>query len=1356
MKFTPFIVAFSFALAASAQNNQRDWSSEMQNPQSNFVELTTTFQQDWNGVEITPGCGWKPFKRWEWLMSKRLDANGQLPQSQDIVRAWRDYNDYAGIRSPQGDWQQLGPIIDGITTRDDIPGVGRMNFIAFHPQDENILFAGAPAGGLWRSYDAGNSWICNTDNFPTLGVSAIAFDPINSGVVYIGTGDRDAGDAPGMGVMKSTDGGETWEFSNAGIENKTVNDIIVDPVNSDIILIGTNAGLFRSTDAGASWTEVSTNTVAYKDLDMKPGDSQTMYATGQGRFYRSADNGVNWEFINEGIQPGTRYVIATTPANPELVYVLSTSTYEFRAFFRSLDSGQNFEEMSDQPNIMGWAANGDGDGGQAWYDLCIAADYDNPDVVYVGGVRMKKSTDAGVTWQDINNDYLHVDHHHCAISPHNHDLYLANDGGLYHYENNEVWNDISNGVVTGQIYKLGQSMHTSYKVLSGFQDNGTMEYRGAQWFDVGGGDGFECFYDPTDEDWRYGSIYYGNIYRTSNDFTNQRICGYDELGIDEDGGWVTPFQLASHDENTMFVGLKNVWRSRNIKHPDKDEIVWERISWNLGSNNNSNMTCVEHSAADTNLLYGSEGSRKFFRCSNILAPLEEVVWEDLSNSLPWFSVPVNDIETHPTDSSIVWIAFNNNIYQSDDRGENWTDISANLPDININSIVYDLYSDGGLYLGCDIGIYYKDSSMDEWLPFNSGFPVSARVTELDIYYGNGISDSRIRAATYGRGVWESDLYDSETHHFPSVANLSIPGGNNESFEDFEVQLVFYKNLGGVPVNGLEIGDIQIDNGIINAISGGPLSYTLSISPLNFGEIQVYVPDSVVTDEFTLYNFDSDTLSLIYSPVPEPFGWEGPGGVGFFNEMSLWMRSDREVYDELLGETLQTDSVATEWWADISGNSVGATLQNEGTAPVYRIGEDGISGLPAIQFDGISQYFEADDVPVSRDMAVFSVMQADSTAFNEHGWFASSREDNGFILHPWHNSQNFSAIIYDNDDDEHMGGNMYAGEFGKPHVYGMVYYDNGVNQQIASLVDAESEWRTRNVNRDDSDNIDIRYGRDFDDRWGRGLMAETFMYRKRMFESQRTIVHNYLGARYQIDQGGLDKFHLDSIYRYELAGIGKVSEIDFHADAKGLSKIRISEPSDLDNNEYLMIAENGQPVFWVDELYPVLSPRILTQWGFEATGAPGQIRVRFYDETNALDNISQPGLIVGNAVEFEAGMEYDFFPLSESEEGIWEANVVFNGTGSFTIGTAPTVAVSEVLDENDFIIYPNPSVESCVIRFPDSKSKFIRVIDSRGVICLELRCNGPEQTITTANLPSGVYQISVLSGNKIQTKKLVVR
>jgi hypothetical protein len=85
-----------------------------------------------------------------------------------------------------------------------------------------------------------------------------------------------------------------------------------------------------------------------------------------------------------------------------------------------------------------------------------------------------------------------------------------------------------------------------------------------------------------------------------------------------------------------------------------------------------------------------------------------------------------------------------------------------------------------------------------------------------------------------------------------------------------------------------------------------------------------------------------------------------------------------------------------------------------------------------------------------------------------------------------------------------------------------------------------------------------------------------------------------------------------------------------------------------------------------------------------------------------------------------------------------------------------VAVSEVLDENDFIIYPNPSVESCVIRFPDSKSKFIRVIDSRGVICLELRCNGPEQTITTANLPSGVYQISVLSGNKIQTKKLVVR
>ena len=125
------------------------------------------------------------------------------------------------------------------------------------------------------------------------------------------------------------------------------------------------------------------------------------------------------------------------------MYVLSTGTYEYRAFYKSTDSGVNFEEMSDAPNIMGWSASGDGEGGQAWYDLCLEADPVVVDRVYAGGIRMKRSDDAGVTWLDIQDSYLHVDQHDLTANPHTNEIWLANDGGIYRYANNQQWEDRS-------------------------------------------------------------------------------------------------------------------------------------------------------------------------------------------------------------------------------------------------------------------------------------------------------------------------------------------------------------------------------------------------------------------------------------------------------------------------------------------------------------------------------------------------------------------------------------------------------------------------------------------------------------------------------------------------------------------------------------------------------------------------------------------------------------------------------------------------------------------------------------------------------------------------------------------------
>jgi photosystem II stability/assembly factor-like uncharacterized protein len=475
-----------------------DWSVLMQSEDYKPDEVRAVFETHWEGRVRVKGSGYKQVERWLHLMDGRTDDQGYAVGSDAMMQAHRSIvQGRASGRSANGDWQVCGPTLNNITTRENIRGVGRMNAIAFHPNDDQVVFAGAPAGGLWRSYDAGASWTTNTDNFPTLGVSSIAFAASNPEVVYIGTGDRDASDSPGMGVMKSVDGGVTWDFVNEGIANLIVGDLLVHPTDENRVFAATNSGVHRSVDGGMSWEQVSSNTQNYKDLCFHPTNPDIVYSTGQGRFWRSEDGGDNWDYINDGINPSTRMCIAVCPAAPDNVYVLSTGTYEFRAFFKSTDSGLNFEEMSDTPNIMAWSASGDQEGGQAWYDLCLEADPVIVDRVYVGGIRMKRSDDGGATWLDIQDSYTHVDQHALVANPHTDEIWLANDGGIYRYDNNQQWTDMSNGIVTGEIYKIGQSPHAGTDAMNGYQDNGTYLFNGVQWSRGSGGVDLSAFTIPS-------------------------------------------------------------------------------------------------------------------------------------------------------------------------------------------------------------------------------------------------------------------------------------------------------------------------------------------------------------------------------------------------------------------------------------------------------------------------------------------------------------------------------------------------------------------------------------------------------------------------------------------------------------------------------------------------------------------------------------------------------------------------------------------------------------------------------------------------------------------------------------------
>ena len=270
---------------------------------------------------------------------------------------------------------------------------------------------------------------------------------------------------------------------------------------------------------------------------------------------------------------------------------------------------------------------------------------------------MKRSDDAGVTWLDIQDSYLHVDQHDLTTNPHTQEIWLANDGGIYRYANNEQWEDRSQGIITGEIYKIGQSPFAGTNAMNGYQDNGTYLFDGIQWSRGSGGDGFECIYDPNDPNWFFSSSQYGRIYRTGPGIQSQTIVANGELGITEGGAWSTPFTVSAEDSETMFVGLLNIWRSTNVKHPVRDSIVWDKISDELGGLNTNALRVVHRHRSNENIVFAAKSNRKLFRCDNALDVVDSIVWVDLSSDLPLSSNPVLAVETVSGEDSTVYISF---------------------------------------------------------------------------------------------------------------------------------------------------------------------------------------------------------------------------------------------------------------------------------------------------------------------------------------------------------------------------------------------------------------------------------------------------------------------------------------------------------------------------------------------------------------------------------------------------------------------------------------------------------------------------------------------------------------------------
>jgi len=929
-----FVVIGVFILASVFLYSQ-PWLKYIPKTKKNnpsFFDEQKAFYKYWSKYEVKNGFyvdetgtkkkayGYKQFKRYEWFMEPRVDKNGYLPVKTYIS----ELEKVKKQKSTNGNWQSLGPATTPLEIgSSDIRGVGRLNGIAFDPDNEDIIYVAAPDGGVWKTTNGGQSWTVLTDDFASLGVSDIAISPQNGNIIYLATGDRDANSAYSTGVYKSTDCGNNWSLTSLTFslaDNIKLSRILVDPNNSNKVITGGNDGIYVTTDGGNTWTQ--TNTDYIKDMEYAPDNANIIYATtyspydGEAKILKSTDGGNTWSDISPNVSGVARIDLGITSDNPDVIYALMSNSddYGFHSLYKSTNKGNSWTELQNSNyslNYLDWY-DGTGSGGQGWYDLTIAVDPADENHLFIGGINIWESTDGGMSFSQSSlwyhgggSQYVHADQHHLVFNPLNGTLYSANDGGIYKYENN-TWTNISDGIVISQIYRIGTSQTTNDKVAMGLQDNGTLLRDNGTYSAILGGDGMEAIINPDNNNVIYGEYYYGNLYKSTDGGYN-----FTEIAPASDGAWVTPYVLDPNNSNTIYAGYTDLYKSTNAG------TNWTNLTNGITSGNQINDIAV--SSADNSYIY--------FSCGNDF-------YVSTDGGSNW-----NLIHSFPNSITDIAVAYNNpqkvyvslsgfndygHVFLSTDAGNNWTDITGGLPNVPTNTIVYQENTNDILYVGTDLGVFVKNGTED-WQLFNNGMPFVV-IDELEINYAT----NKIYAATFGRGLWYSDLYSDTSGALNAEFSFYVS-------DNCAGEVNFYNNSSGDYTNtnwNFGDGNTSTDqNPVHYYTSAGTYDVTLTITDDNgnTSEVthQVTITQTQVTANFTATNNVgcSAPLTVTFnntSANANIFYWDFGDGSTSTDENPEHTYNQPGIYDVKLissSNICGTDSVVKNSFVEITDTSV---------------------------------------------------------------------------------------------------------------------------------------------------------------------------------------------------------------------------------------------------------------------------------------------------------------------------------------------------------------------------------------------------------------------------------------------------
>ena len=669
---------------------------------------------------------------------------------------------------------------------------GRTRGIIIDPDDpaKNTWYVGSVSGGIWKTTNAGTSWINKTPLLPNLATVTLAMAATNHNGIYAGTGEgfSNIDAVRGDGIWKSTDRGETWSQIVSTASNSDfsfVNRVIVDPANENIVLAATNTGIFHSTNGGSTWTTVYSGGGKIQQIIENPLNFNVLYATRNANgVLRSYNRGLNWSISSNGIGAGARCELAVSPADTARLFLAMETSSSISDLYVSDDGGSNWAKAvhsgGTPPNWMGT---------QGWYDNTIAAHPYDRSICFVGGLDMYKIQVTGgtrTTTRMTNGalPYVHVDHHNVTIIPVDKSsltfrIVDGSDGGIGTSPNSGVsWTNPNTGYNTSQFYGVDKRPGVS-QYVGGTQDNGTFlspanPTATSAWTGVLGGDGFPGVWNYKDSNKLMASSQYNDLARSTNGGLSFSSAATD---LEDVGSTSAPFisriAKSNSDTDLLFVlGSSGIWRSDNFGE-NWTLFRMKSSDWGFGTGANAEISLADPQVVWAGVRMSNSGTTGKIHVSTdggvSFSPTTNYTGATLGR--------LSGLATHPKEPRTAYALFSiakgPKILRTTDLGQTWQDISGfgsgsastnGFPDVATYCLLVMPHKPNEIWAGTEIGLFISTNNGSSWTYANDVIPAVA------IWQMRAVDDEVV-VATHGRGIWTVNI-QALLNALPPVMTLS--------------------------------------------------------------------------------------------------------------------------------------------------------------------------------------------------------------------------------------------------------------------------------------------------------------------------------------------------------------------------------------------------------------------------------------------------------------------------------------------------------------------------------------------------------------------------------------------------------